>query len=240
MLAAEAPKITDWMQAWGSLAGLVMSTFAVIFTGLLFRHEIRVRREEQRDQEAAQARLIIGTARYSPGPVTYELVLDDPTDKRLLVSGTIVPVGKKSSAKVKWKVVNHSSLPIFAVRIKVYCRITTSSLQWPKVIDVLEDCCEGAVEIDGIDLTADQLHEKYGIAELADEDFFIEVAFTDSTGLRWVRTGLDSPRRIYAERKQHRFINLLRTMVQRTLSSATTAPTPAGRAPGRGEGQAAG
>ncbi|MGC4857308.1 hypothetical protein ACLQ24_29070 [Micromonospora sp. DT4] len=60
MLAAEAPKITDWMQAWGSVVGLVMSTFAVIFTGLLFRHEIRVRREEQRDGEAAQARLIVG------------------------------------------------------------------------------------------------------------------------------------------------------------------------------------
>ncbi|WP_144420152.1 hypothetical protein [Micromonospora haikouensis] len=59
MLAVEAPKVTDWMQAWGSLAGLVMSTFAVIFTGLLFRHEIRVRREERRDNEAAQARLIV-------------------------------------------------------------------------------------------------------------------------------------------------------------------------------------
>ncbi|MFF5181759.1 hypothetical protein ACFY2Q_27335 [Micromonospora sp. NPDC000316] len=59
MLAAEAPKITDWMQAWGSLAGLVMSTAAVIFTGLLFRHEIRVRRDEQRDNEATQARLVV-------------------------------------------------------------------------------------------------------------------------------------------------------------------------------------
>ncbi|MEU8184015.1 hypothetical protein AB0B85_32185 [Micromonospora sp. NPDC049044] len=60
MLAAEAPKVTDWMQAWGSIAGLVMSTFAVIFTGLLFRHEIRVRRDEKADSEAAQARLIVG------------------------------------------------------------------------------------------------------------------------------------------------------------------------------------
>jgi hypothetical protein len=59
VLAEEAPKITDWMQAWGSFAGLVMSTVAVIFTGLLFRHEIRVRREEQRDSEAALARLVV-------------------------------------------------------------------------------------------------------------------------------------------------------------------------------------
>ncbi|MEV0810300.1 hypothetical protein [Micromonospora sp. NPDC050200] len=61
MLAEEAPKVTDWMQAWGSLAGLVMSTAAVIFTGLLFRHEIRVRREEKQDAEASQARLVVAT-----------------------------------------------------------------------------------------------------------------------------------------------------------------------------------
>ncbi|MFF4893865.1 hypothetical protein [Micromonospora chersina] len=61
MLAEEAPKITDWMQAWGSLAGLIMSTVAVLFTGLLFRHEVRVRREEKQDAEAAQARLVVAT-----------------------------------------------------------------------------------------------------------------------------------------------------------------------------------
>ncbi|WP_346540180.1 hypothetical protein [Micromonospora sp. DPT] len=43
MLAKVAPKVTDWMQAWGSVAGLLMSTVAVLFTGLLFRHEVQVR-----------------------------------------------------------------------------------------------------------------------------------------------------------------------------------------------------
>jgi hypothetical protein len=32
----------------------------VVFTGWLLRHEIRVRREEKTDSDAAQARLIIG------------------------------------------------------------------------------------------------------------------------------------------------------------------------------------
>ncbi|MFF4810015.1 hypothetical protein ACFY03_17550 [Micromonospora chersina] len=85
MLAAEAPKITDWMQAWGSVVGLVMSTAAVIFTGLLFRHEIRVRREEQRDNEAAQARLLTANHHVQRG--------DGP------------PV-------LFWEVVNHSAAPI--------------------------------------------------------------------------------------------------------------------------------
>jgi hypothetical protein len=67
VLAEEAPKVTDWMQAWGSLAGLLMSTVAVLFTGLLFRHEVRVRREERRDAEAAQARLVLAV-RIGPQP----------------------------------------------------------------------------------------------------------------------------------------------------------------------------
>ncbi|KOX15000.1 hypothetical protein ADK66_03090 [Micromonospora sp. NRRL B-16802] len=61
MLAAEAPKITDWMQAWGSLTGLLLSGIAALATVLLLRHEIRVRRDEQQDSMAAQARMIFGS-----------------------------------------------------------------------------------------------------------------------------------------------------------------------------------
>jgi hypothetical protein len=59
VLAAEDPKITDWMQAWGSVAGLAMSTLAVLLTGILFRHEIRVRRDEKESAESAQAQLVV-------------------------------------------------------------------------------------------------------------------------------------------------------------------------------------
>ncbi|MER5701433.1 hypothetical protein ABT023_05670 [Micromonospora sp. NPDC002296] len=92
MLATEAPKITDWMQAWGSLAGLAMSTAALIFTGLLFRHEIYVRREDQRDKEAAQARLVVIMQR--------DLSIDD--------EGVV--------HEVDWSVTNYSDAPIFQVR----------------------------------------------------------------------------------------------------------------------------
>ncbi|WP_371408904.1 hypothetical protein OG423_32160 [Micromonospora zamorensis] len=59
VLAAELPKVTDWMQAWGSLLGVGVSTLAVVITGLLLRHELRARREDQGDAEAAQARLVV-------------------------------------------------------------------------------------------------------------------------------------------------------------------------------------
>lgn len=97
MLAEEAPKITDWMQAWGSVAGLVMSTLAVLFTGLLFRHEIRVRREEQRDNEAAQARLVVAR------PVTVKL------DER---SGKLTHVGCLIS--------NYSNAPVFNLTASLF------------------------------------------------------------------------------------------------------------------------
>ncbi|WP_410815405.1 hypothetical protein [Micromonospora sp. 050-3] len=90
MLAAEAPKITDWMQAWGSVVGLLLSGLAAMATWLLFRHEIQVRREEQRDNEAAQARLIVP-------------VLDDlPRDPDELRSFTIA---------------NYSGVPFYDLRV---------------------------------------------------------------------------------------------------------------------------
>ncbi|MEU8262440.1 hypothetical protein AB0C02_17635, partial [Micromonospora sp. NPDC048999] len=95
VLTEEAPKVTDWMQAWGSLAGLVMSTIAVLFTGLLFRHEVRVRREERRDAEAAQARLVLA-------------VLDEPEPFR----------NRPLPAQVSYRVMNFSGAPVLDVLIR--------------------------------------------------------------------------------------------------------------------------
>ncbi|NES31746.1 hypothetical protein GCE86_02825 [Micromonospora terminaliae] len=97
MLAEEAPKVTDWMQAWGSLAGLLMSTVAVLFTGLLFRHEVRVRREERRDAEAAQARLVLAVR---TGP--------EPAGSR----ATVPP------SRVGYRVLNFSGAPVLDVLIR--------------------------------------------------------------------------------------------------------------------------
>ncbi|WP_026208463.1 hypothetical protein [Catelliglobosispora koreensis] len=54
LLADETPKITDWMQAWGTLIGATLTVAAVVLTGLLLRHEIRAARQarEMADEEA--------------------------------------------------------------------------------------------------------------------------------------------------------------------------------------------
>ncbi|TDB79620.1 hypothetical protein [Micromonospora sp. KC721] len=119
MLAVEeVPKITDWMQAWGSLAGLLMSTVAVLFTGLLFRHEIRVRREEQRDNEAAQARLVVAR------PIAMKR--DGERSDEITHVGCLIT--------------NYSSMPIFNLTVRLYVTGYLDSIgDEPALFSVVQD-----------------------------------------------------------------------------------------------------
>ncbi|MFD6771185.1 hypothetical protein ACFWC6_33780 [Micromonospora chalcea] len=176
MLAEEAPKITDWMQAWGSLAGLVMSTVAVLFTGLLFRHEIRVRREEQRDNEAAQARLVVGIiAEWEPSEVNEWGDLVGP------------------AVSLTWQVKNYSQAPVFDVRISFYANwghdfgVVRFSNKKPVAVAVIEESASGQV---GITPTEIRDEEGFDLSR-----FTVSVEFTDASGVRWKRFGNYPPER---------------------------------------------
>lgn len=86
----QAPNITDWLQGWGSVAGAGVSALAAAAALGLLWHEIRARRSESRDREAAQARLI--TVRAAPVRIVNSMFRD------------IVVTIK-----------NHSSAPIFEI-----------------------------------------------------------------------------------------------------------------------------
>ncbi|MBM0255516.1 hypothetical protein [Micromonospora sp. 4G55] len=80
LLTSEAPKVTDWIQAWGTIGGAVFGALAVLAAALLLRHEARSRSDERRDTEARQARLIFvrlglggGNHRTGMTSVTYEI-----------------------------------------------------------------------------------------------------------------------------------------------------------------------
>ncbi|MEV6695238.1 hypothetical protein AB0M35_27570 [Micromonospora sp. NPDC051196] len=166
MLAAEVPKITDWMQAWGSLAGLVMSTAAVIFTGLLFRHEIKVRREEQRDSDAAQARLIVGEVTHQFGP-----------------SGVFEGVG--------WTVYNHSDAPVF----ELYVSVSSNYLDdVPLYLGQPNDYPDGIApgsQVNGSWTFDRPFPEERWLPDGAR----VMVEFVDASGLTWKRAGSMSPTR---------------------------------------------
>ncbi|MGI5146870.1 hypothetical protein ACQEVC_10875 [Plantactinospora sp. CA-294935] len=113
MLAAEEiPKITDWMQAWTGIAALIMSTFAVLFTGLLLRHEIKIRREEKRDQEAAQARLITLTRPY------------EETEEEFVTT-------------TRCQLINHSAAPIHGIQLYARDRRQPAKIVAIKMIHLL-------------------------------------------------------------------------------------------------------
>ncbi|WP_157437119.1 hypothetical protein [Actinoplanes subtropicus] len=94
MFAAEAPKVTDWMQGLGTVGALLVSLIALWFTALLYLHEVRIRREEKADADAAQARLIFGR------------VVEFRAPAEMLSS-------------VRYEVANHSSAPIFQLSAEV-------------------------------------------------------------------------------------------------------------------------
>jgi hypothetical protein len=53
--------MVEWIQAWATVAGTLFAAAAAVSAILLLRHEIHVRRREQRDTDAAQARSVIMT-----------------------------------------------------------------------------------------------------------------------------------------------------------------------------------
>ncbi|MEU4555926.1 hypothetical protein [Micromonospora violae] len=171
MLVAEAPKITDWMQAWGSLAGLVMSTAAVIFTGLLFRHEIRVRRDEKQDAEVAQARLVVGRIVHFGRNASVE-----PSGH---VSGVISEFG--------WSVKNYSSAPILDVGVWV-AHAEDEELEWheERTWDVVEGEITGSIALrKSIDLGPENFEDP--------GNFDVVLVFVDAEGRSWLRHGRIEP-----------------------------------------------
>ncbi|MFI7429938.1 hypothetical protein ACIBPB_23355 [Micromonospora sp. NPDC049836] len=172
MVAAELPKVTDWMQGWGSLAGVLVSTLAVIITGFLLRHEMRARREDTEDREAAQARLI-----------STSLGLPD-----------VGPDGYVDRVIVTLK--NYSAAPIYDLSAELrestirdpdgFIGIAVTGSPWhfeSRVLpgDEIEMTYRFEVELDPGDLTV------FGC---------VFIRFTDAAGLPWERVGTAPPVRL--------------------------------------------
>ncbi|WP_124774368.1 hypothetical protein [Micromonospora inaquosa] len=139
MLAAEAPKITDWMQAWGSLAGLALSGIAALATVLLLRHEIRVRRDEQRDNEAAQARLVVGRIKA----IERSMLLE------------IASSGAYLRYEVVWEVSNYSGLPVFDLTVNLFEDVVPAARA-----DVVDGTFSAKFQVD------EALAETYSVGEI--------------------------------------------------------------------------
>jgi hypothetical protein len=81
----------EWMQAWGTVVGSVLTGAAVLITGVGLLHEVRGRHRERQDAEAAQARLVLPE-------------IGGGTHKSIVEGGHLTTV--------TWVVTNHSKAPI--------------------------------------------------------------------------------------------------------------------------------
>jgi hypothetical protein len=153
------------MQGWGSLAGVFTSLVAIIFTGLLLRHEIRARRRDEEESAAAQARLI-------------KVRVDSETRKKLDSPGVVV-------TRLSFRVANHSEQAIFTIFVKpipdflnLHFR-AIGGIQNPADSNFRSDVLEPGGIFEGAWTVEHRADRVDGLFLGADG------SFTDRAGLRW-------------------------------------------------------
>jgi hypothetical protein len=155
------------------------STIAVIFTGLLFRHERNVRREERADAATAQARLVVGRVVDHELPGTS--IVNDAGDLDGLITHFV------------FEVKNYSGAPIYTVDVQVRPRTLDDS----EVLEVVK-------QDDGPDLIEGSYRNTVEVAPLSwplNSPFDygrlqVDLSFVDANGLWWQRFGQDPPTRM--------------------------------------------
>ena len=158
----------ELMQGWGAVAGAVFSAVAAIAALLLYRHEVKYRRGERREAQAAQARLI-----------TLHLEIEQ--------------VEAGSMTIVRCTCTNHSSQPIVNARMAVSRagqpmptqqyrnrHLTAPGDHWDELWNTGAATWRPTTES----------------IELIDVEAHLE--FVDAAGHRWQRTGQDHPRLLRA------------------------------------------
>ncbi|GIG93153.1 hypothetical protein [Plantactinospora endophytica] len=191
--AAEDPKVTDWMQGWGSVLGVAVGLIASAATAALLVYEIRAgrcaRAEAARDRaEAAQDRALAVAERRDAVAAQARTVVINGIHISNLRTGIL--------KRFAFTVANYGSGPILDVHPQVVIdgdtvdrlKFRGSAALGPGEKLELEKRFQSAFAKlkDG---------EPMQDAELA-EHITIEVRFTDMAGLRWLRQDSGQPQRI--------------------------------------------
>lgn len=160
------------MQAWGGIASACLSALAALAAIGLLWHEIRVRREEKADSEAAQARLIFGGVTFlRQGEVTEWGSMTGP------------------ATSLDWEIHNYSALPILDVVIAVSGG-GLAARHFAQIDSVIVQHAEGVMNLERpLPLGNDSGHEDLG-------RFTVEIWFLDASGLLWHRIDRNAPERL--------------------------------------------
>jgi hypothetical protein len=168
--AAKTPSVTDWMQAWGTVAAAVFSALAFVGTVGLLLHEVRTRRRDEADRIAGQARMVL-------------ISVFDAHDND---EGGLVRM-------VNIHVRNHSASPIIDVDVLAIHRVPEDGSSEPDTLTFQTESIEPGHSDSELWLLRTPIRWAPG-TPLA-ESFNTRIAFTDAEGLRWIREGRAEPRR---------------------------------------------
>lgn len=198
MTLAEEPRITDWMQAWGSVAGVAVGILASALTGGLLLYEIRTGRRAQREAaedraEAAADRALVAAERRDAALMQARTVVPSEMEVDLREDGFI--------ALVRLEVSNFGPGPV--LDLEVFVMIENESVRARGELSSRAVLGPGqTLTIDGpirpaID-TAKILGELLPPAELL-EVLHTELRYTDMVGARWRRRHNKQPERVFEE-----------------------------------------
>jgi hypothetical protein len=169
-IAADAPNVTDWLQAWGTVAGALLSSLAVVIALTVVRNDRRARREDKHDADSAQARLVyirVAGARGDPegGWEGCSFVIRNNSDGEV----TNVRVGLSTTGDIDvWHAFRR---PIAARKRDGGLIHFGESLGWPFEVDAPSPSS-------------------------VDDFVTAEIIFTDSSGMLWRRRGTYPPERL--------------------------------------------
>jgi hypothetical protein len=166
----KASSTTDWLQAWGTVAGAIFAAAAAIAAFLVLIHEIRIRRRDEDDLRASTARSVLVTAGEAKG-----------TEPKKDVDGLIL--------SLELFVNNFSRFPVVDVWVVAERLNGETILFWSA--DLLKP---GESEV-----LKCVFHPPLIWPHLAFPPslFRTIVMFTDDNGLRWQRTDRQQPKRIF-------------------------------------------
>ncbi|BCY11132.1 hypothetical protein [Actinoplanes sp. L3-i22] len=175
--AADGPNAADWLEAWATLAGAILSAAAVLVAVLVLRRELNHRREDKDDSVAAQARLVL-----------------------------VSIVGAVGSRDEQWRglrvsVSNNSPTSIFDVHVQVALIRQTgfgaSEVSMSPIPGNITDSTEVLFAKPFPWPFVDLDPRVSLVRKIADA----EVAFTDSVGIRWRRVIDRDPERRRSSRR---------------------------------------
>lgn len=192
-IAAETPNVTDWMQGWGSVVGVVVGLIAAVITGILLIFEIRSGRQAR--GEAAEDRAEAAEDRALAAAERRDAAMGHA---RTVVISDVKIAGVETGilTQMRFSVANYGQGPVLDVvpefvivgGTEIRHEFDGPAALGPGEVLEIDEVFRPSVDAarTGEKLTGQALFDAIGVA----------VTFTDMTGARWHRVESGQPERV--------------------------------------------